>query len=125
MKILLDTHILLWWLNDDAALSPFERKVIADPDNIVYISSASLWEIIIKEQLGKVQVAGDLNATLSDEPFEKLAMTSEHVFEIRDLPNHHRDPFDRMLIAQAIVEGCTLISHDREISKYPATLLKS
>lgn len=123
MKLLLDTHVLLWWLDDDAALSPAVRDKIADGRNTVIISAASIWEIQIKQAIGKLALPAEFRSVLEDQPFEMLDITAEHAFALKDLPMHHRDPFDRMLVAQAMVEGLTLVTHDIHLKNYPVKII--
>ena len=123
MRCLLDTHVLLWWLGDDPALSKPARDAIADGANEVFVSAATIWEIVIKVALNKLTVPADFSQVLAREPFEPLAITGEHAFAVGRLPEHHRDPFDRMLIAQAMVEGMTLVSHDVALKRYGVPVL--
>jgi PIN domain nuclease of toxin-antitoxin system len=122
--LLLDTHILLWWVTDDARLGPSARALIADPDNRVLISIVSLWEIAVKARIGKLRADVDavVHAAETD-GMEHLALTNEHLRVLRDLPFHHRDPFDHALIAQAITEGATLISDDRWMASYDVAVV--
>lgn len=123
MKILLDSHFLLWWLDDSAELGAVARKVIAEPENLVFFSAVSLWELRIKEGLGKVVLPPNLREVLALEQFESLSVNVRHTDELKDLPLHHRDPFDRMLIAQARVEGLTLLTRDKFIPHYEVEVL--
>ncbi len=123
MNLLIDTCTLLWWANGDE-LSPAVSQAIADPDNRVWVSAVSIWEIGIKTSLGKLTVRGDLDA-LIDEDFGHLSITFAHARRAAQLPHHHRDPFDRMLIAQAEAEDLTLATRDRRIRNYDVTLLES
>ena len=123
MNLLIDTCTLLWWANGDK-LSRAVSQAIADPDNRVWVSAASVWEIGIKQSLGKLAVRGDLDA-LVDEDFEHLPITFAHARLAAQLPRHHRDPFDRMLIAQAQTQDLTLAARDRRISSYDVKLLVS
>lgn len=118
MRLLLDTHILLWWLDDNPALSPRARDLIAEPANVVVVSAASVWEIRIKEGLGKLKLSPTFQQVLEQQPFERLAVTIEHAHRLRSLPPHHRDPFDRMLIAQAQYEALTLLTADDVVRRY-------
>ncbi|MBI4817801.1 MAG: type II toxin-antitoxin system VapC family toxin [Deltaproteobacteria bacterium] len=118
MNLLLDTHFLLWWLDDAKALSPKARKLIASTDNLVFISAVSVWELRIKEALGKIELPRKFGAVLDEQPFEHLSITVSHSNSVRSLPAHHRDPFDRMLIAQARVESLTLVTHDEVVQRY-------
>ena len=123
MNLLVDTCTLLWWVNGNL-LSPDASQAIADPGNRVWVSAASVWEIGIKQSLGKLTVRGDLDAVV-DEDFEHLPITFAHARRAAQLPRHHRDPFDRMLVAQAQAEDLTLATRDRRISSYDVTLLVS
>ena len=124
MNLLLDTHIVLWWLDDHPALSYTVKNHIAKGENLVFISAAVVWEIRIKEALGKLDIPSDFSRILDHQPFEKLAIKVEHAHAVKDLPLHHRDPFDRMLIAQAVTEGLTIATHDPVFEKYSVPLLK-
>ncbi|MDE0160755.1 MAG: type II toxin-antitoxin system VapC family toxin [Acidimicrobiaceae bacterium] len=123
MNLLIDTCTLLWWANKDR-LSPAVSQAVADPDNRVWVSAASVWEIGIKQSLGRLTVRGDLDAVL-EEDFEHLPITFAHARRAAQLPLHHRDPFGRMLIAQAQAQDLTLASRDRRISSYDVALLVS
>lgn len=118
MKILLDTHILLWWLDNSPALAESFRELISDPENTVFISAVTLWEIWLKQSLGKLKLPPDFKELLALEAFENLALTARQAAAIAELPWHHRDPFDRMLVAQALVERLTLLSVDRDLAAY-------
>jgi len=118
MNLLLDTHVLLWWLDASPSISEIARNKIADPGNLVFISAAAIWEIRIKQALGKLKIPAGFRQVLERQPFELLPVTVEHAHAIGNLPSHHRDPFDRMLIAQAKVEGLTLVTHDRIFQQY-------
>ena len=123
MNLFLDTHILLWWLDDNASLSAAAREVIADTDNIVILSAAVIWEIRVKQAIGKLNIAPDVYDVIKNEGFEMLSVTPDHAFAVGDLPMHHRDPFDRILIAQAMLEGFTIVTHDAIFNKYPVPIL--
>ena len=116
MKLLLDTHALIWWWTDDARLSTRARKLILDADNTIYISAASAWEIAIKQRIGKlegVQYASEQFARLvAADGFEHLPMRYEHALRAGSYEATHRDPFDRMLAAQSEVENLPLVSRD-------------
>ena len=119
MRLLLDTHILLWWLADDRKLTRSARAIIANPDNDVLVSAASLWEISIKEALGRLEIElDDLEAAISRNGFRPLPITFRHALTTGRLPEVHRDPFDRILVAQASVEELRLVSHDRIFERY-------
>lgn len=118
MKLLLDTHCLLWWLNDDPALSDRGRELISRPENLIFVSAASIWEVRIKQSIGKLDLPTDFAEVLAGQAFESLAVTVEHAHALEDLPLLHRDPFDRLLIAQARLDRLTLLTHDRVIAQY-------
>ncbi len=117
-RLLLDTHVLLWWLSDDPRLGRATRQVISDPRNQVYISAVSTWEISIKKALGKLSAPDDMDAIVEEEDFDKLPITLFHGDQAGILPRHHKDPFDRMLIAQAQTEGLVIVTNDEEITRY-------
>jgi PIN domain nuclease of toxin-antitoxin system len=119
MTLLLDTHVLLWWLDDPKQLSRAARRAIQDGANPVYISAAVAWEITIKKALGKLDAPDDLEDVIEANRFLPLPITIPHALAVRSLPHHHRDPFDRILIAQALHEGFRLVNRDSEIAKYP------
>ena len=124
MKLLLDTHTLLWWLANDSRLSPRVRKFIANADNQVAVSSVSAWEISIKQALGKLEV--DLELLLLEiekNGFTLLQVSFEHGLRAGSLPCHHRDPFDRMLIAQSQCEGLHLVSIDGQFAAYDVDVI--
>lgn len=118
MNILLDTHMILWWLNNDPLLPEFSKKLISDSDTICFVSSASVWEISIKSALGKLEIPDGYLLELKDEGFLELPIRWEHARMVKELPLHHRDPFDRILIAQSIREKLFLLTVDDEIKKY-------
>ena len=125
MGYLLDTHILLWWLAADSRLSPAALSTITEPRNRIFISAATVWEIGIKSQLGKLKIEESIPLLLLSEGFEELSITGLHAQEAANLPRHHKDPFDRMLIAQARLERLTLISTDNNIADYDVDLFKA
>ena len=96
MNLLLDTHVLLWWLGDDPQLGHATREVIAEPNNLVFMSAVSVWEIVIKKSVGKLDVPDELQEVLDRQPVQHLDRTAEHAFKVGELPLHHRDPFDRL-----------------------------
>jgi len=114
MKLLLDTHALLWWLDGDQRLSPTARSLIGDENTIVFVSAASAWEISTKVRIGKlpgaVEVAEQFVEVIGRQDFEELSISIRHARLAGLLPGKHRDPFDRMLIAQAQIEGLPLVS---------------
>ncbi len=118
MTLSLDTHVFLWWLDDPRQLSKAARKAIGDGGNTVYVSAAVVWEIAIKRALGKLDAPDDLEAAMSANRFLPLPITIPHALAVEALPDHHRDPFDRLLIAQAHHEGFTFVSRDRHVAHY-------
>jgi PIN domain nuclease of toxin-antitoxin system len=124
---LLDTHVLLWWLYDDPKLSNPARDIIRAPDNRIIVSSASGWEIATKSRLGKLPHAGDiaknLTSLLQKARFKVLSISMVHALAAGALPGPHRDPFDRMLIAQGQIEQLPIVTSDRAFKKYPVNLI--
>jgi PIN domain nuclease of toxin-antitoxin system len=123
MSLLLDTHILLWWLSDDPMLPAAAREAIASPENEVIVSAASAWEIAIKKAVGRLDAPDGLIEAVEANDFETLPITLAHAIAAGTLPPHHSDPFDRMLIAQARTDGLTLISIDKRFPQYDVDLL--
>ena len=124
MRLLLDTHILLWWLADDPALSKRARTVIGDPESEVFVSAATAWEISIKQAIGKLIFPMDrLAASIAEAGFIPLAIEVPHAILAGALPRHHADPFDRMLVAQANHEGLSLVTADPLIRAYAVAVL--
>ena len=124
MSLLLDTHIALWAITGDATLGEqFLDRLRHDPD--IFLSPVSLWEITIKQATGKLTGPADLAERIRDMGFRELPVTYAHAIAARRLPPHHRDPFDRMLVAQAAVEGLTLVSRDESIARYDIDILKA
>ena len=118
MKVLLDTHVLLWWLADDAALSLRGRALLESTGNVLFVSAVSIWELRIKQALGKIELPSDFAEVLEAQGFEALPVTIAHAHALSGLPMHHRDPFDRMLVAQASSDGLTLATHDEHLTRY-------
>ena len=119
MRLLLDTHALLWWLANDAALGTQASKLVADPANEVFVSIVSLWEAVVKQRIGKLDIdIGELARAIPREGFSLLPISTSHLAELARLPLHHRDPFDHLLIAQAMVEDATFVSEDRHTPLY-------
>jgi PIN domain nuclease of toxin-antitoxin system len=123
VSLLLDTHVVLWWLADDATLSD-EIKARLDDDPNVWVSPVTVWEVAIKESLGKLESRSDLSDAIADSGFRQLAITFEHAVAAGRLPLLHRDPFDRMLVAQARCEGHTVVTRDPQIQRYDVDLLR-
>jgi PIN domain nuclease of toxin-antitoxin system len=118
VKFLLDTHILLWWLDDNPLLPESLRKLIRDPENTIFVSVVVLWEIWLKQSLGKLTLPSNFKEVLDLEGFENLPLTARQASTVANLPWHHRDPFDRMLVAQAQVERLTLLTVDEHLPAY-------
>ena len=123
MRLLLDTSTLLWWLGDDQRLGRVTRSAITDGRNDVYVSSVSIVEIAVKTSIGKLTAPDDLVGALAEEGFDELPLLSTHAAMLANLPLHHRDPFDRLLIAQATVEQLMLATPDSQFAPYGVPLL--
>jgi PIN domain nuclease of toxin-antitoxin system len=127
VKLLLDTHLLLWVAANDRRLPPVARALIESRENEPLFSAASLWEIVVKGGLGRDDFrvnARLLRRALVQNGYSELPITSEHAIAIETLPAIHRDPFDRMLVAQATIEGVTLLTSDRIVARYPGPIRK-
>ena len=122
MRVLLDTHTFLWWVEDAPALSRKARTAIGDPDNECLLSLASCWEMAIKLSLGKLRLPSAIERFVPEQlaanAFRQLAIEFRHVARVAALPFHHRDPFDRLLAVQALEEGCAIVSADPMFRKY-------
>ncbi len=127
MRLLLDTHAFIWWFGAQDKLSTHVLNLCQDPDNNLFLSITSIWEMQIKLQLGKLTLAKSLGAVIEDEQrvnqLEIMAIALEHVLALEKLPLYHKDPFDRLLIAQAIAEDVTLISGDHQLTRYPIKVI--
>ena len=123
MRFLVDTHALLWALGEPSTLSRQARAALADPSNLIVVSSASLWECAIKASIGKLDLPEDFFDSIPEAGYEVMPIRISHLNVYRTLPMHHRDPFDRMLVAQASAEALTLISRDPDIAKYDVAVL--
>lgn len=123
MNLLLDTHVLLWWVAGEP-LDPDASTEIADPANLVCVSAASVWEMSIKQTLGKLHVDDDLDTILSED-FEPVPITFDDARLAGSLPEHHRDPFDRMLVAQAQARDLVLVSRDPALEPYDVQILRA
>jgi len=123
VRVLLDTHVLLWWLLDDAKLGLRVRSVIANGRNEIFVSSVTVAEIAIKRSLGKLPGPPGLLGSLVEEGFQELPLLSTHAVVLEELPLHHRDPFDRLLIAQAMTDLLTFASYDQRASAYDVELI--
>ena len=124
MSLLLDTHVVLWWLTDDPAL-PDELKDRLDHEPDVRVSAATIWEIAIKQALGKISGPADLPEQVRDSGFRELPIGFSHAMAAGRLPMIHRDPVDRMLVAQAGCEGLTLVTRDSRCQQYNVALLRA
>lgn len=122
MRLLLDTHVILWWLADSCELSG-EVKDLLDTEPSVHISAVSAWEIAIKQSLGKLDGPEDLAERVRDSQFTPLPVTAGHGVRAGRLPAHHRDPFDRILVAQAQTEGMTILTRDKWIPQYDVPVM--
>ena len=125
MNLLLDTHTLIWALENHPALSGNARDAIIDGRNMVFVSSVSAWEISIKKAMGKLKAPDNLVEEIKLHRFTRLDMNFDHAKLAGELPDIHKDPFDRMLIAQAMIEKLTLVTRDSQIAKYDVSLLKA
>jgi PIN domain nuclease of toxin-antitoxin system len=122
MKLLLDTHLLLWAAGQPESLPDAARSLMEDPENTLLFSAASLWEVAIKHGLGRSDFRVDprlLRRGLTDNGYGELAITSEHAVAVDGLPTIHKDPFDRILVAQATIEGIVLLTADPVVAQYP------
>lgn len=115
---LLDTHVFLWWLKADKKLGKPVLSIISNQSNIIFVSSATIWEIAIKAKLGKIKVPSNIEDFISKSGFEELSINVSHASHTKRLPLYHKDPFDRMLIAQAMLENLTILTHDKIFKKY-------
>jgi PIN domain nuclease of toxin-antitoxin system len=119
MRLLLDTHVLLWWLMADRRLPKGVAKALAAPETDVAVSAATLWEIVIKHSLGRIDVDLDeLLSSIASDGFTELPVQFRHTLKLQSLPRHHDDPFDRILIAQSVAEGRRLVTTDKSILSY-------
>jgi PIN domain nuclease of toxin-antitoxin system len=123
MKLLLDSHVFLWWKMKDPRLSPAMVRAIAEAKE-VYVSAATAWELGLKVSLGKLRLPESVEDGIVSAGFTELAVHFRHTREAVALPSHHHDPFDRMLVAQALCEGLTLMTHDDKITRYEVAVLR-
>ena len=121
-KLLLDTHVFLWWRANDPLLRGGARSAIAEAD-VVFVSAATAWEASIKASLGRLDLPDTVESGVEDSGFEKLLISFSHAEAAAALPSHHGDPFDRMLVAQAVSEGLTLVTHDLKLEAYEVSIL--
>jgi PIN domain nuclease of toxin-antitoxin system len=127
MNVLLDTHAFLWAVMDDPRLTPSARAVYADSDNNLFLSVVSMWEIVLKAHAGKLQLTGSAARFFADQlarnSLSTLDVNPQHVLRVAELPRLHRDPFDRLLVAQAQVENMLLLTADRQIRRYSVQVI--
>ena len=123
MKLLLDTHAALWWLSGDDRVGESAAEYLTDSTNHVLLSAAVVWEVAIKRSLGKLEAPDDLTETLLSAGALPLPINLEHAAAVRELPLHHRDPFDRLLVAQAMIERATVVSADAALQPYDVTVV--
>jgi PIN domain nuclease of toxin-antitoxin system len=123
VKLLLDTHAALWWLADDARVGRDAERELSDDTNRVLLSAAVIWEVAIKRSLGKLQAPADLAQTLLGAGVQPLPVTLDHAAAVEALPWHHRDPFDRILVSQALTEGAAIVSQDERLRPYGVSLV--
>ena len=124
MRLLIDTHVLLWSIDDPSRLAAPARRAIESIENDIFVSAVCLWEIAIKLRSGRLKAADDLPDQIADHPdFRLLPIETEHVWRVRRLPRIHGDPFDQLLIAQALVENMTVVTHDRIIGQYGVPII--
>ena len=121
-KLLLDTHVFLWWRTDDPLLQEAARSAIGEAD-VVFVSAATAWEAAVKASLGRLELPDTVESGVEDSGFEKMQISFSHAEAAAALPPHHGDPFDRMLVAQAISEDLTLVTHDRRLEAYEVPIL--
>lgn len=122
MRLLLDTHVFLWWCTANSRLKAHARRVVSGAEE-VYVSAASAWEAAIKISIGKLRMKGGFEDAVDLAGFAKLPVTMQHAALVVELPPHHMDPFDRMLIAQARAEALTLMTHDRRFEPYDVRIM--
>jgi len=122
MTLLLDTHVILWWQRDDRRLGAAARRAIARAD-LVWVSAVSGWEVSIKSALGRLRLDEPFHIVVGADDFTELPMTLAHTARLQQLAPHHTDPFDRMLVAQALAERATIVSHDRALAPYGAPMI--
>jgi PIN domain nuclease of toxin-antitoxin system len=123
VKLLLDTHAALWFLSGDDRLGENARRHLVDGTNRVLLSAAVVWEIAIKRSLGKLTAPDEYLSLLLDAGVQPLAVSIDHAAAVEDLPPHHRDPFDRMLVSQANIAGGAIVSRDDALRAYEVTLI--
>ena len=125
MNLLLDTCVLLWWLDDPDLLSEGASTAIKEPDNEIIVSVVLVWEVAIKKALGKLETPENLKEMIADSGFELIPIDYEHAWQVKDLPFHHKDPFDRLLVTQAKVEHLTIVTRDPKLKPYNIPILEA
>jgi PIN domain nuclease of toxin-antitoxin system len=125
LRLLLDSHVLVWWLKGDRMLSPATYAAIEETAEVVLVSAATVWELEIKRAKGKLSVPHDLVNRIENHGFQHLDITPEHGLDAARLPPHHGDPFDRMLVAQAQAEAAVLVTHDDTLRAYDVPLMRA
>ncbi len=125
MRLLLDTHAFLWWVSDFRQIAESARQAIANPDSEVFVSAVSGWEIAIKKAKGRLAAPDNLAAVVEEKRLAHLPLTFDHAERAATLPPHHSDPFDRMLIAQALAEGLIMVTRDSRIPLYDVPTLRA
>lgn len=125
MRLLLDTHIFLWWVSDWDQIAQSAREAIADPANEVFVSAVSGWEIGVKKAKGRLTAPGNLAAVIEDKQFRHMPLTFEHAERAAGLPLHHHDPFDRIVVAQAQAEGLTLVTRNARLPLYNVSTIRA
>jgi PIN domain nuclease of toxin-antitoxin system len=124
LKLLLDSHILLWWSAGDPRLSARAEKLLTATDNEIFVSAASWWELAIKQVLGRLRLdMADTRRLLEQKGVQPISVTPDHALAAAALPALHGDPFDHMLVAQAVTERCTLLTHDKQLKRYGPPVL--
>ena len=124
-RYLLDTHVLLWWLEDPAGLTPNARAAIGSAGSELHVSAAAVWELSIKKSLGRLRTPEGLPAVLIENSIAVLSVNLEHALAVADLPHIHGDPFDRIQVVQARLENLTFITRDRQLEKYGVPVLRA
>jgi PIN domain nuclease of toxin-antitoxin system len=125
MRLLIDSHVVVWWLDNPAKLSPIARAALQDPSNEVFLSAASVWELGLKMAKGKLHMPPGFAEVLAQDGFENLDISVAHASRSMELPPHHADPFDRILIAQALLEGMVLVTRDGYIPSYDVPVMEA
>lgn len=123
MRLLLDTHVLLWWLNSPSHLDPAAEAAISDGNNEIFVSAATIWEVAIKRSIGRLTIPMPLTSTMTKAGLAELPVRWDHARRVARLPDHHRDPFDRVLVAQAIEERLVIVTRDPLVRRYAVPTL--